>query len=360
MKGASLRQIFFTYLLGVGCFSAFLLPSAVSKYAGQAAILVPLFSALFSLGVAALLRLILLRYGSVAAFVKTLCGKTGEKIVRVLFALWGVFLCAFYAVAFFERLASTAFSYLSFGLGIVILYLAAGLFLFVSFRTVGRTVQIVFFLMLACFALLAAFAAGSIELKELLPVKPTSFTGTLRAFLFPMGLPGLLLFLFYDYEGEIGKKRAFYPPVIAGNCILFGVVFFTQCVFGLRFAEKLSYPFFALIKSTDSLMNAEHFESLLSGAWIVMSLCFFAVLLKLSAEGIAVTLCKKETGQPVVMLAVAGAALLLSLCIGDRRFAVEYALGTVMPLGNLLLGILLPCILSLTNKGRYYIISTIA
>ncbi|MBE6818992.1 MAG: hypothetical protein E7517_07555 [Ruminococcaceae bacterium] len=351
MQKTTFRQIAFTYCIGTSCFAAFLLPGAVSRYAGTAAVLVPLAAAPFAALLAFMLFRVALRYGSLRAMVRALWGARAARIGAGVVCLWLCAVMAVYLQAFYSRLASTAFSYLPRFVCLSAAALCAGLAVLSPRRAAGRSAAVIFIVLVLTMAALFAFSAEGVHITNFLPVKVSGFTRFLRAFLFPVGSAGLLCFLLYDYEGEAGSLCAYETCLLAGNAVMSAVIFAVQGVFGTALGETIAYPFFALIKSTDSMVKLEHFESLISGIWIVMSLGFFMMVLGRAS----VLLCSlfpalKPTAKPVVRLLPVGAVFAVALLLPAERFWSEAVLGTWMPLGNILLGILPVSILVILDK----------
>ena len=352
MQQIKFRQVAFIYCIGTFCFSAFLLPQAVSIYAGNAALLVPLFSIGFSLLFAYILYTAVRQYGSLKHMVALHFGKKGVKVCAFILLIWLAFLAVFYLGAFYDRLACTAFSFVPRTVCIGAAVLCALLFAFSHFRVIARSMAVVFIIMLCTVALLVAFCAQGVKPQLLLPVKVNSFTLFLRAFLFPVGNAGLLTFFLFFFELPDGKLLSFGASLAGGNLIMGAVIFLTQAVFGRMLSENLSYPFFALIKSTDSLVKLEHLESLISGIWIIMSLSFFIALLRVCVCALRALTCDMVVPRrfPLLVLALFFGVFLVSAVLPQNRFLSEFVLSTVMPLGNILLGIVPICILTLTNK----------
>ena len=353
MPKATFRQTAFMYCIGTACFAVFLLPGAVSRYAGKVAVVIPLLSIVFTAGIAYVLFRAVAQFGSLRRLV---CARLGEGAARagaVLLWLWLSAIAVFYLCAFYERLSSTAFGYLPRFVCISAAALCAALFTLAPPRAAGRSAAIIFILMLICLALLLLFCAEGVSLKRLLPVKAESFTGVLCAFLFPVGSTGLLCFLLYDFEGKNGSLRAYEACAVGSNVFMSAVLLMVQSVFGTALSEKLSYPFFALIRSTDSLVKLEHFESLISGVWIVMSLGFFVLLVRVLTAAFCGSLPQRgfvKRAKPLLSLLPIAAVLLFALFLPVNRYGSEWVLGTLMPAGNLLLGVVPVCILTLTNR----------
>ena len=343
----------FIYCIGTSCFAAFLLPGAVSRYAGTAAVLVPLAA----VPVAALLAFVLFRaaarYGSLRAMVNTLWGARAASIGAAVVCLWLCAVMAVYLQAFYSRLASTAFSYLPRLICLGAAALCAGLAALSPQRAVSRSAAVIFILLVLTLAALFAFSAEGVHITNFLPVKAKNFTGLLRAFLFPVGSAGLLCFLLYDYEGEPGSLRGYEVCLIAGNAVMSAVIFAVQGVFGAALSEAIAYPFFALIKSTDSLIRLEHFESLISGIWIVMSLGFLMMVLS-RASGLFCSLFPAAGAnvKPLLRLLPVTAVFVAALLLPADRLWSETLLGTWMPIGNILLGILPVCVLGIVDKRK--------
>ena len=351
MLQTKFRQIAFIYISGVCCFSAFLLPDVIGMYADKAAVSVPLLGIGFSLLFSYVLYRALRRYGSLKNMVEAKWGKRGVKVIGFTFAAWLSFLAVFYIQAFYDRLASTAFAYMPRWVVLCAVALCAAFFAYTSQKTIARGSSVIFLILLLTLAVLLAFSAAGIEVKSLLPVKYKTFTLFVRAFLYPVGMAGLLTFFLFYYEDAPVRLRALGGCYIAAAAVMSGIIFVTQGVFGVAFSRKISYAFFALIKSTDFLIKLEHFESLISGVWIVMSLGFFIALMS-----VIVTLLlqnirpESNAGKTCLPLLPYIGVLAVALVIPENRFMCEFVLSTVMPLGNILLGIVPICILSLTNK----------
>ncbi|MBR2591060.1 MAG: GerAB/ArcD/ProY family transporter [Clostridia bacterium] len=351
MEQTKFRQTAYIYLIGVCCFSAFLLPGAVSGFADKTAVFVPLLGSGISVIYARFLYRLLRRHGSLRRMVACRRGERGVKIADFTIALWLFGIAVFYINAFYDRLASTAFGYMPRWVVVCAAVLSAALFASAAPKTVARSGSIIFFILLATLVLLFAFSAKGVDIQSLLPVKYKNFTFFVRALLFPVGVSGLLSFFAYHFEAPPLRFRALVGCQMAAGGFMSAIILFTQGVFGTAFAGKLSYPFFALIKSTDALIRLEHFESLISGIWIVMSLGFFIALLSVIITIWRRRLCKCTPAVKDVFTLLPHALLLLcALLLPENRFFNEFVLGTLMPIGNIALGIVPVCILSLTNK----------
>ena len=350
MKSVSLKQILFSYILASGCLSVFLLPGVVSSFSGTFSVLVPLISAFFSLGFAFVLFKYAEEYGSLSSFLKHRFNEKAERTARAVLSVWLLFIAEIYTLAFSQRLTSTSFGYIPQKLVVFILILSASLFVFSSFKAVFRSVEIVFIVMCLVFACVFVLSLGSAEIKEILPVKYNSFTALIRSFLFPLGLNGFLVLLFFDAEIKKGDKKSIFAAVISSNALMTLVSAFILCVFGPGLSRKLSFPFFALIGSSDSNMNTEHFESLFSGIWIIISLSFLTVILKLATENFSLSFSRKRVGKEALVIASLLFVLLFSELLPDSKELSRFILGTLMPLGNLIITVIPFSILTLTKR----------
>ena len=350
MKNIKFRQIAFIYLIGVSCFAAFLLPDAVSIYAGKASVWVPLLSLAISLLFAYILYRNIRQFGSLSAMIRAKFGEKGVKVSAFILLLWLGFIASFYICAFYYRLASTAFGYVPRLVCIASVVLCAALFAFSGSKTVARSGSIVFIMMVLSFVSIILLSASEVDVTAMLPVKVESFTLFFRAFLFPLGNAGLFCLLLFFYEGETPRLSALNITFLGAAGILSLVLFLIHGVFGVAFAHHLSFPFFALIKSTDSLIKLEHLESLMSGVWIVMSLCFLLALFRMmvTAWGKVVRFRQPELSL-LLRLVPYGVVFIVAVLLPNNRFLCEAVLGTVVPLGNILLGILPVCVVYLTN-----------
>ena len=350
-KPQTFRHIAFSYIIGVSCFAAFLLPGAVSRYAFKITILVPLLSAVLSLAPAYVLYRAVGRYGNLRALVQQRLGKSAAQWGGAALSLWLGAIAGFYLLAMYDRLASTAFAYLPRFVCLGAAGICAALFALCGKQVMGRSASIIFIILMLSFIVLFFLCAGGIVWKGLLPLQYRSLPLSVRALLFPLGMVGLLCFLLYDYEGEPFRLRAIGACTVAGNVIISGILLLIQGVFGIAFGEKIAYPFFALIKSTRSLIRLEHFESLISGIWIVMSLGFFVILVHTMVSALRVSFPRLAArGEGALLLLPVAAVVAAALLLPDSRALCTAALGSVMPAGNLLLGTVPICILSLTNK----------
>ena len=345
MKTVPFRQKAFAYLLGVGSFSAFLLPGTVSKKAGSAALAAPIAAGVVSVACSFLFYHILSRYGSLRRFAAVKISERAAKAAGILAALWIAGICVFYACAFYDRLASTAFSHISKPLCTALLFLCAALFALRPARVLYSGAQLAFGVMVLSLLSLLVFSFGGISLKELLPVKHNALTSVLPAFLFPLASPALLGFLLFYDEGEAPAAlslRAVRACLLAGNGLMFFVIFLCFAVFGESFAERLAYPFFALIKSAHSLLSAEPLESLVSGIWILISVSFFMLMVHFIAQAI-----RRECGERRRLWIYPLLLLLYVLCLAlpQQRQPAVFALGSVMPAGNLILFVIVPGLL---------------
>lgn len=352
MAHVSFRQVVFIYLTGVCCFSSFVLPDAVSTYAGKSALFVPFLGALISLPYVYALFRIVKKHGSVSNALHAKWGQKGVKLFAAVSVLWLCLIAVFYLNALYHRLASTAFSYLPRAVCLVAIVLCAALFVSVPHAVIGRSGAIVFIIMALSLAALCVFSIRGVEVKELLPVKYNTFTLFVRALLFPTGISGMLTLLLFEYDAALPGFGSWRRLIFCACGLMAGIIFFTQTVFGVAFSQTLSYPFFALIKSTDSLLQPEHFESLVSGVWIVISVSFFIFLVHLI--GVFLNRCFTPVGKTagfIVALAPSVVILALALAVPENRFLCERVIGSVMPAGNIVLGMVPVCILTLTNRG---------
>ena len=352
MNDIKFRQIAFIYLIGVSSFAAFLLPDAVSVYAGKASVWIPLLSLALSFLLAYILHRNMKQYGSLRAAVRSRFGEKGVKVFAFILLLWFGLIACFYVCAFYQRLASTTFGYVPRLVCIISVVLCAGLFAFSPFKTVARSGSVVFIIMLLSLFLLILFSASGVEVTSLLPVKAKSFTLFLRAFLLPLGNTGLLCLLLFFYEGQTPKLSALNLTLFGAAGVLSLFLFLIHTVFGTAFAEQLSFPFFALIKSTDSLIKLEHFESFMSGVWIVMSLCFLLALFCMMLTAWQKVTCFRAPKWALpARLIPYGAVLLAAILVPNNRFLCAFILGTAVPLGNIILGILPVCALSILKPS---------
>lgn len=351
MKKASTLQISFIYLISAACYSAYLLPSAVSNYAGKFSFIVSLILIPLAFLFAKVLNYVIEKYGSFKKMVSYHFGTRASNAIGFIILIWLCAFCVFYTAAFYDRLSSTAFSYIPRWVCISALVLVSALFCLDNKKSIGRSGEVIFIILAVTVAVLLLFSAKGIKIETLLPVNHDGFTRLLRSFLFPMGLMGFVFFFTYFFEGKKSKKNYFSFALIGGNVLLSVFIIVIESVFGSELSAKISYPFFALIKSTDTLIKLEHFESLISGVWIVISICFFICVLSVISDAVEdIFKLKEKNRTELIKLLPPALILLISLLIPENRFFNEYVLSVVFPLGNTLLGIILPCMFLLTKR----------
>lgn len=182
-----------------------------------------------------------------------------------------------------------------------------------------------------------------VRAEELFPV----WTGDVWPVLKAAG--SVLGVLCYGAYGVLLRGRPLKRPVgrTVGGCGLLSLLLVSVLGgLGAELSGQLEDPFLALSRRVGVTGAFQRIESLISALWLLSDLVLLGVLLWACRRLLA-----PQKGHWVVMGAMAGMLLLLGTVFRSTVQA-QWFERVVMPLGNLILGGAVPCVLTYAGKGK--------
>lgn len=295
-------------------------------------------------------------------------GNVLGRIVLGLTGLWLIFYCGFHLSSGADRLISTVFPNAR-PVNFVVIMLVMGLIgALGELRALARSAMVFRPILLFAFILLFGIALAESDPGEWFPIIHQGVGNTLYG-----ALPIINLFAFTVYliflEGEVFDGMSTRPVLLWTLSI--AVIMLLLCmsvlgVLGLELTQKLSYPFFTVIRELTLFKVVERIEAVILGLWVFPDFILVSVLLRLAARLLARALglqkpaCCEETrffslkqSRWLVWLAAA-LAWLCSVLLGYDTFHLVDFSRKIIPAVNLVFSmILLPaCIIIWLIKTR--------
>lgn len=342
MEKISTRQIIFLYTVGVSAFSAFALPGAVSSYAGRGALFVPLISAVVGIVYFKLVSYMISKGGTLKGFINMVFPKRAGSILGALTAVWIALVSGGVIRAFYERLNSTAFLIVPRLSCVLCLSAACFLALIAGKQTLARCGETAFIILALILTVIAVLDVQAMEIKYMLPFNFSGEKSLIGAFVFPLGMYGLLTIFLYFFEVDNLKNGSVAAAAVLPQAVIFIISAVCLFTFGPKLSADISYPFFSVIKSTDAVSKTDNFSALFSGAWILMSFVLVSSLYFSAQNGIRGLFKTVGTKKDIIIkLALYAVSVTVSVIDVPEPAELNDIISFYVPLICLIFGIIL-------------------
>ncbi|GIQ71080.1 GerAB/ArcD/ProY family transporter [Xylanibacillus composti] len=219
--------------------------------------------------------------------------------------------------------------------------------------SIGRTAEILFFLVLFLFVVLTVSLFPSVELEQILPVYENGFK--------PIMLASLSLIAFPYYEGVLflflsahmqdvrkWKKAVVWSGLLSGG-MFFVTLFMVIVVLGHEVVADLVYPSYFVVRTISIGIFYERFEVMVAVLWYITIFFRMSLLLYVSAYALAGVLRLKDYRSLLIPLVTL--AFFMAPIGWPNRAAAMNSL-KVWPIYGAIFGVLFPLAIWLAGSFR--------
>lgn len=217
-------------------------------------------------------------------------GPVAGKIVLALYALWFLLYAAFLLRSSAERFIATVYPYSRPWAFVAVLLLISLLAALGGPKALFRAAEIFSPLMTLTLVFVLLFALPELNWENLLPVSARDVLPVLRGALPIVNIGAGLLVYPTFFEGMVpqqsGRNMAaakWLVRLCALSTLLSAVVIGS---FGAELTQKLSHPFFTLLRNLSIFHAVERFEALVVGLWVLPDFVLVSLMLTLASGGL--------------------------------------------------------------------------
>lgn len=279
-----------------------------------------------------------------------LLGRWAGGGVILLYMVWGLLLLSIRLRSCGQRLLASgerdgALWFFLLAVSAMLLWMGRG-----KLDALARAGQLFLAALLTAAGVVLVLSVFQAKPERLLPLWRNDAGGVLRSALAAAGVVGWGLFLPFLSVRDQKEKRNWHWLFwgLGGMLLLAGAQAVILGNLGIGLACRLDYPFFALAKSVGVEGAFQRVEGVVSALWVFADLTMGGVLVfALRAMGEALLPEKFWPWMPWAIVLVGMAGALLPSPSGD---AVEHWNRDLVPAGNLILGLLVPCLLCAAQR----------
>lgn len=289
------------------------------------------------------------------------------RVVLAVLALWFLLYGGFMLRSGADRIiitiypnSSSAIFVLPMGLLALVAALGAG-------RTLVRTAKILLPPVLAALILVLIFASFSISRANLLPLTIFQAPQAILASLATVDVVVLPLYMVFFMPRLRSGGKSLFPPIVFWMLSVVLLLFWLNTdiigCFGAELTEKLSQPFFALVRNLVFFRSLERIEALVVSLWIFSDFALISCCLYCAQHTLRLLLGKESLyhgekrlnfsqGRWIIWLC-ALAVIICALLIAPEPPGYHFWSGTLIPIINLCVAfILLPGIYIIGKKKK--------
>ena len=344
-EGISRTQLASLVWAGVLAPAAELLPGITLPAAGKGAWLAPLAALPLVLAGGWLLG----RLGEGPGLAGRLAESGVGKAILILYMVWGELLLTLRLRLCARRLLDAgrrdgALWFFLLAVAAVVLWMGLG-----QLSAFARAGQFFLAILLTAGGVVLLLSLTQTRPERVLPLWVEDIPGVLSSALPAAGTLGWGLygtFLLGETEGEDTRGRRHWLAWGVGGCLLLTLAqYVILASLGQELSGRLDNPFFTLAQSVGVEGAFQRVESVVTAIWTLADLAMAGVLL-FSLRSMAAALRWRE--KRIAVLGLVLAAALALLFFSDRRAAAWGR--TVVPFGNLILGLALPALMILPKE----------
>ena len=349
MKKLSLHHILMLYFIFIAVCSVSVLPFAITNKAGKSGILIPLCALPVAAVFCTVMNYIYKNYSSALEFLRACFGEKFAKIICFLIIVQLAFCCVMLLKNFGSRIEQTL-SYLGREISIIVLVSLALFAVACGFKAVVRTSAICAGLLFVSVILIFVFCVKGLDFTLALPFSKPDFPSFLRSLVFPAGSFCFLGAMLFFYKPKF-KAKVNFISIFLSLIFMSAVSLIIICTFSYEVAEKISFPFFSLIKSADTFSVSEHFDAFFTANWLIFSAALLCFIFYSACEGVRQVFEIKNKNSFLISSAFCGAIVcILSLADFLDSEKIIYINSFILPYFNIILGFILPCFLVIFSK----------
>ena len=349
MKRILSHHILMLYFMFIAVFSVSVLPSALTSKAGTAGIIIPACAlpaaAIFCL----VINYIYKNYSTAGEFLKENFGERFTKIISFLI-IAQLAVCSVMLLKSFGSRMEQTLSYIGREISIIVLMALAFFAVASGFKTIIRTVAICSLLLCITVVLMLVFSVKGLDFTLALPFFKPDISAFSKSLIFPVGSFCFLAPMLFFYKPVFKAKSAF-GAVLLSLVFMSAISLIIICTFSLPVSEKISFPFFSLIKSADTFSVSEHFDAFFNANWLIFSAALLCFVFYSVCEGIKQAVEIKSITAFIGISAVSGiiiGAFALSDFLDSEKIIAFNSF--YLPYFNIILGFILPVFLVIISK----------
>lgn len=349
MKKISFHHILMLYFIFIAVSSVSVLPFALTNKAGKSGILISLCALPAAAIFCAVMNYIYKNHSSASEFLRAYFGEKFTKIISVLIIIQLAVYSVMLLKSFGSRIEQTL-SYVGREISIIVLMSLAFFAVACGFKAVVRTAAICSGLLFLSVILMFVFSVKGLDFTLALPFSKPDFPSFLKSLVFPVGSFCFLSAMLFFYKPVFRAKGTFVSIFL--SLIFMSVVsLIIICTFSYEVAEKISFPFFSLIKSADTFSVSEHFDAFFTSNWLIFSAALLCFVFYCACEGIRQVFEIKNKNSFLFFSAVFGTIIcILALIDFLDSEKIIYIDSFILPYFNIILGFILPVFLVIFSK----------
>lgn len=272
-----------------------------------------------------------------------LFGKFAGGIVNSVYAIWALFLAAFYAGQFGERISGTLFYDTNMVVFVLLLLFTVSYAVKKGAATLARAGTILAYMILATLFLFSLILFRDVRMENFLPLSSRDVVPTIKGV-----LPGLsvtaFLPLFFVFGKGTTKRVPFFSHGLKSLAILavatLLIVALPLGIFGKEMMGKLTIPFYAAIRNMVVFDSLERLEVIVI-ALLLMSDFIIVAMFTMAAVRMIDEIFETENESRFIDIIIFG-IFMGAMLTAVGEFKIEpFVSRFIMPV-NLAFGILLP------------------
>lgn len=216
-------------------------------------------------------------------------GRAPGRAVLAITGLWLIFYCSYGLSAGADRMISSIFPNARPGFLIIVMLAMCTTAALGEYRALARCAMVFRPVLLAAFAVLAAFALPDVDWSELMPPFENGAAPALRGVVQLVNISSVAVYLVFL---EDRTREGFSPRGFLGWAGVYIAILLFLCVsvmglLGLELTQNLSHPFFAVIRELTLFGAVERIEAVIIGLWVLPDFIMISLLLKTAAKLLA-------------------------------------------------------------------------
>jgi len=219
--------------------------------------------------------------GYAELFIRVL-GKGLGKTIILVYSLWLMFYTAFALCSSADRYITSAYQHSSPVVFIIIMLMLALIPSLGRFKTLGRTAESFFPLLIIVLLLVFGFAFQDVDFNFIPPPTTKELPKILSSIPVLANILSLSVYIGF-LEGRIREKNKRTKTIFTW-LLLMDIAVILLCIttvgsLGADMTSKLNYPFFVMIRNITVLNFMERLESIILALWVITDFVFISILL---------------------------------------------------------------------------------
>lgn len=314
------------YLLGSITSIIRLIPNYVSRYAGYAGWIAPIYSGILLLGIVWVIQKIYKQYPtqSFDEILTDIFGKALSRIILSLYAIWLFLTCSTYLRYYTERFQGSIIKYTTTEVLLIAMLILIAIGFWYGIKSIGRLAELTYPITVFFMLLIVILSIPRMRVENFLPISYLDLIPTMKGSLASSASMGYLIMIFFLAD-QLKKKDEFGKR--GGKAVLFQTIFTTVITFssiavnGSSVCTRVSIPFYVLAKQLKVFGVLERFEPILVVVWMISDFVLISVMLYIVMKILGCLLHLKSTkflSVPILIL-----LYYLSVYLSDSKFELE-------------------------------------